>query len=272
MDIVDGVKQPDIQPSSISLQRGARVENSTMIPSTPRRTWLFLGISCLLYFAPDLLLPAAWSHTTRYAILSAAYQGALVLLGFGFGPALCRALLVSEISEGPPRSAVDRALARLRDNARPLPPVVVAEHAAPFVLTAGLLPKRCQVFVSSALADRLSTTGLGFLLARAAVHASPRQRLAALLPILAFTVLVPDPKGLATWFALGGFLLFWLLLHWFFELDADRQAARMLGAGAGDGLREALAATASPVAWLSPGPPLNWRLRVVRGQVSSHPG
>jgi len=243
-----------------------------MIPSTPRRTWLFLIASCLLYFVPDLLLPAAWSHTGLYPLLSSCYQGALVLLGFGFGPAICRAMVVREIGEGPPRAAVDRALAMLRDKGHPLPPVVLAEHATPFVLTAGLLPQRCQVFVSTTLAGRLSATGLGFLLARAAVHASWRQRLAAFLPVLALTVLVPDdPKGLATWLALGGFLVLWLLLHWLFELDADRQAARMLGMGASEGLREVQVATASPLGWLTPQPPLHWRLQVV-GQASSRPG
>jgi hypothetical protein len=238
-----------------------------MIPSSPRRTWLFLGISCLLYFAPDLLLPAAWSDDPLYPILSSAYQGVLVLLGFTYGPAICRALVVKESSAGPARASVDRALALLRGRAYPLPPLVLVEHASPFVLTAGLLPQRCQVFVSSALVGQLSTTGLRFLLARAAVHASWRQRLVAFLPILALTVLVPDPKGLAAWLAVGGFLVFWLLLHWAFELDADRQAARMLGgADTSDGLREIQAAMASPLIWLTAQPPLRWRLRVVGGQ------
>jgi len=249
------------------------VDNDPMIPSTPRRTWLFLGASCLFYFAPDLLVPAAWSHTGIYLILSACYQGGLVLLGFAFGPAICRALVVQEISEGPPRSSVDQALARLADEGFPLPPVVLAKHATPFVLTAGLLPKRCQVFISSTLLERLSTPGLRFLLARAAVHASWRQRMAALLPILVFTVLVPDdPKGLTTWLALGGFLVLWLLLHWLFELDADRQAARLMASGASDGLREVQAATASPLGWLTPRPPLHWRLHAIARQAPSRSG
>lgn len=234
-----------------------------MIPSTPRRTWLFLGATCLLYFGPDLLLPAAWRQATVYPLLSSLYQGVLVLLGFAFGPAICRALVVREIDSGPTRAAVDRALAPLRGNTRP-PPVVLAEHNAPFVLTAGLLPNRCQVFVSSALAERLSTNGLRFLLARASAHAALPQRLAGLLPLLVFTVLVPDdPKGLATWLALGGLLLIWLLSHWLFELAADRQAARLMGVGAGEGLREVLIASASPLDKLTPRPPLRWRLRAV---------
>jgi len=244
-----------------------------MIPSTPRRTWLFLGASLLLYFAPDLLLPAAWSHDDSYPILATCYQGGLVLLGFAFGPAICRALVVHEIRAGPLRSSVDRALAMLADNGCRPPPVILAEHAAPFVLTAGLLPQRCQVFVSSALLERLSMPGLCFLLARAAAHASLRQRMAALLPILGFTVLVPDdPKGLTTWLALGGFLVLWLLLHWLFELDADRQAARLMASGASAGLRAVQAATTSPLGWLTPRPPLNWRLLVVRDEASSRPG
>ncbi len=236
-----------------------------MIPSTPRRTWLFLGATCLLYFGPDLLLPEVWRQAALYPLLSSLYQGVLVLLGFGFGPAICRALVVREIDEGPLRVAVDRALETLRDKARP--PVVLAEHSAPFVLTAGLLPGRCRIFVSSALAARLSPNGLRFLLARAGAHASAPQRLAAVLPLLVFTVLVPDdPKGLAIWLALGGLMPLWLLLHWRFELDADRQAARLMGTGASDGLREVLAASASPLDKLSPHPPLRWRLRAVAGR------
>jgi hypothetical protein len=244
-----------------------------MIPSTPRRTWSFLAATCLLYFAPDLLVPAAWSHKDVYPILSSCYQGGLVLLGFGFGPAICRALVVDEISAGPLRSGVDRALAMLSGARRRLPPVMLAKHAAPFVLTAGLLPQRCQVFVSSALLERLTAPGVCFLLARAAAHASLRQRMAALLPVLGFTVLVPDdPKGLTTWLALGGFLVLWLLLHWLFELDADRQAARLMASGASDGLREVQAATASHLDRLPLRPPLAWRLHAIRGHVASQTG
>lgn len=233
-----------------------------MIPSSPRRTWLFLGATLLLYFAPDLLLPTGWSRA--HSILANAYQGALVLLGFAYGPAICRALVLREVAAGPLRSYVDRALASLGGNVRRPPPLLLADHPSPFVLTAGLLPSRCQVFVSSGLANRLSPNGLAFLLARAAAHASWRQRLAACVPVLAFTTLVPDdPKGMATWLALGGFLTLWLLLHWLFELDADRQAAAMLGGAASEGLREVHAATASPLGKLSVGPPLIWRLWAV---------
>ncbi len=235
-----------------------------MIPSTPRRTWLFLGASCLFYFAPDLLLPSDWSQARIYPLLSSLYQGVLVLLGFGFAPSICRALVVREVNDGPLPLAVDRARALLPGEAYPLPPLVIADHPLPFALTAGLLPKHCRIFVSSALVSRLSGTGLRFLLARAVVHASLRQRLVALLPILAFTVLVPDnPKGLNTWLVLGGFLVLWLLLHWLFELDADRRAARLMGSGGGDGLREVVAASHSAPGWLTPRPPLRWRLRVV---------
>ncbi len=231
-----------------------------------------LGVSFLLYFAPDLLVPAAWSHAGIYPILSSCYQGALLLLGFGFGPAICQTLVVREINQGPLRSVVDQALAKLSGSKLPHPPVILAEHAVPFVLTAGLLPKRCQVFVSTTLVGHLSQTGLHFLLARTAVHASLRQRLAAFLPVLAFTVLIPDdPKGFATWLIVGGFLALWLLLHWLFELDADRRAAQMTGSGACDGLREILEATASPLSWLIPHPPLNWRLRTITRQAGIKP-
>lgn len=234
-----------------------------MIPSTPRRTWLFLGFSLALYFAPDQLTPAVWQHTTLYLPLSSAYQGMLVLIGFGYGPAICRALVVREIDAGPLRSAVDQARTRLLAAKRPPPALILAEHAAPFVLTAGLLPGRCQIFLSTELAGRLGPNGLPFLLARAAAHAGLRQRLAALLPMLAFTVLLPDPKGLADWLLVAGFLVLWLPLHWLFELDADRQAARMMGAGAAAGLLEVATATASPLGWLTPQPPMRWRLRAV---------
>jgi hypothetical protein len=246
-----------------------RVENRFMIPSTPRRTGLFLGVSFLLYFAPDLLTPEIWQHHEIYPMLSACYQGALVLLGFGYGPAICRAMVEHEISAGPTYSGVHQALTLLSASGRRLPPVMLAEQITPFVLTAGLWPTHCQTFISSALAERLSATGLRFLLARAAVHATLRHRLVSVLPILAITVLVPDsPTNLAAWLGVAGILSLWLLLHWTFELDADRQAARMLDADASEGLREVEAATRSPLGWLTPQPPMPWRLRAIRKQAA----
>lgn len=236
-----------------------------MIPSSPRRTWLFLGASSLLYFGPDLLLPTAWLHTALYPILSEVYQGVLVLLGFAYAPSICRAMVQRQIGAGPQYLAIAQALASL-----PGPPVVLAEHTIPFILTAGLLPRRCQVFVSSALVERLSPVGLRFLFARAAAHANLRQRLAAFLPVLVFTVLPDDFKALSTWLVLGGALLLWLPLHWFFELDADRQAARLVGKEASAGLSEVVAATASPLDCFTPHPPLRWRLRALTRQAASH--
>lgn len=236
-----------------------------MIPSSPKRTWLFLLLSSLAYFGPDLLVPAAWAHTPSYLALSAGYQGMLVLLGFWLGPALCRSLVVSPVDTGPLHAAVAREQAGLADAGLPRPPVLLFGHAMPFVLTAGLLPGRSEVFVSSGLASRLTPGGLRFMLARAAVHATLRHRLAALLPVLIFTVLLPDdPKSAATWLATGGFLLLWLMLHWAFELDADRCAGRAMGAGATEALREWLAVAHAHPAWLSPHPPMRWRLRAVR--------
>jgi hypothetical protein len=237
-----------------------------MIPSTPRRTWLFLGATLLLYFAPDLLLSEAWNHA--HPIVNNTYQGVLVLLGFAYGPAICRALVVREVGVGPLRTIADLAMASMATNGRRPPPLVLAEHPSPFVLTAGLLPGACQIFVSSGLAARLSPSGLRFLLARASVHATLLQRLAAFLPILAFTVLIPDDlKSLTTWLLMGGFMALWLCLHWLLELAADRQAAAMVGNSASAGLRDVLAATASPLGWLTPGPPLRWRLRAVERRV-----
>lgn len=236
-----------------------------MIPSTPRRTWLFLILSSLAYFGPGLLVPAAWEHASLYLYLSAAYQGLLVVFGFVFGPALCRRLMVGTIDAGPLHDAIARATTGLGAFRLPQPPVLLFEHPMPFVLTVGLLPAQCTVFVSTGLAGRLSPSGLRFLLARTAVHATLRHRLAALVPLLIFTVLVPDDPGSATaWFATGGFLVLWLLLHWGFELDADRCAARVVGAGAGEALQEWLAVAPARPAWLSAQPPLRWRLRATR--------
>ena len=238
-----------------------------MIPSKPGQTWLFLAVSLLLFFVPDLLAPKSWLESSLYPIVLSCYQAGLIVLGFGFGPAICRAMVTHEIMAGAPRSSIDRALATLATRGQRLPRVVLAEHDAPFVLTAGLLPWHCQVFVSSALMARLSAAGQSFLLARAGVHASWRQRLAAVLPVLVFTVLLPDmPQGLTDWLVVSGFLLLWLFLHWVFELDADRQAARVVGAEAERGLREVVAATASPIGWLTPHMPLRWRLRAISGQ------
>ncbi len=238
-----------------------------MIPSTPRRTWLFLIASTLAYFSPDLLVPAAWAHTPPYLIGSALYQGMLVVLGFGFGPALCRAMAVSPADASFLPDAIGQARAGLRASGLDGPPVQLFEHAMPFVLTAGLLPRRCEVFVSTGLASRLTPSGLRFLLARAAVHATLRHRLAALLPLLVFTMLLPDDLASPiTWIETGGFLLLWLMVHWAFELDADRRAARAVGSEAADALQEGLAITHPHPAWLSTHPPLRWRLRAIRAR------
>ena len=235
-----------------------------MIPSSPHRTWVFLIVSSLVYFGPDLLVPAAWAHTHAYLVLSALYQGMLVVLGFWFGPALCRALVVSAIGTPALHAAIERGRAGLETAGLAAPPILLFDHAMPFVLTAGLLPRQCVVFVSTGLASKLTPSGLQFLLARAAAHATLRHRLAALLPLLAFTMLLPDDlKAPVTWLETGGFLLLWLMVHWAFELDADRFAARAAGAGAGDALRESLAITQPHPAWLSTHPPLRWRLRAV---------
>lgn len=235
-----------------------------MIPSSPRRTWLFLIASSLAYFGPDLLVPAAWAHTHAYLVGSALYQGMLVVLGFGFGPALCRAMAVSPIGTSALNAAIEGGRADLKAAGLAVPPVLLFDHAMPFVLTAGLLPGQCEVFVSTGLASQLTPSGLQFLLARAAVHATLRHRLTALLPLLIFTVFLPDDlKSPVTWIETGGFLLLWLMVHWAFELDADRCAARAVGAGADDALREGLAITHPYPTWLSTHPPLRWRLRAV---------
>jgi hypothetical protein len=239
-------------------------ENRRMIPSTPRRTWLFLLISCALFFGPDLLTPEAWVHTLIYQRLAAAYQGILVLIGFGFGPAICRALVVRTLRAGLECASVDKAIAELDGGGSALPRVTLAEHPIPFVLTAGLLPKQCEIFLSSGLVQRLSGSALRFLLARAAAHATWPQRMGDVLPVLAFTLLLPEDldKG-STWLILGGALALWLGVHWLFELAADRQAGKAVGLEAADALREIKSATRSPLDRLVPHPPFSWRLRAV---------
>ena len=241
-----------------------------MIPSSPRRTWIFLLISSLAFLGPYLLAPAAWEKNATYLLLSSLYQGTLVVAGFWYGPVICRALVVKEVVAGPLRQAVDWTLAELRKSEGHIRlaeiPVTLADYSAPFIVTAGLLPGQSQVFLSSALAERLGVNGLRFLLARALVHGGMSQRLAALLPVLILTVLLPDiPSDAMAWLGLAGFLVGWLAMHWFFELRADRQAAQAMGYGAAMGLREVLAANVTPAGLFSMQPPIRWRLHRVGG-------
>jgi len=239
-----------------------------MIPSSPSRTWIFLLLSSLAFYLPGLLAPAAWDKNTTWLLISSLYQGALVIAGFWYGPAICRALVVKTVVAGPLRQAVDLTLAELRKGKGHVKlagmPVTLAEYPLPFIVTAGLLPRQSQVFLSSALAERLERDGLRFLLARALVHGGLTQRLAALLPVLALTVMLPDtPSDALAWLGLTGFLLGWLVLHWFFELRADRQAAQALGPVAAEGLQQVLLASAAHASWLSVQPPIRWRLYTV---------
>jgi len=239
-----------------------------MIPSSPSRTWIFLLLSSLTFYLPSLLAPAAWDKNANWLLLSSLYQGALVIAGFWYGPAICRALVVKTVVAGPLRQAVDLTLAELRKKNGLVHlaemPVTLAEYPLPFIVTVGLLPGQSQAFVSSALAERLGISGLHFLLARALVHGSLTQRLAALLPVLVLTLMLPDtPSDALAWLGLAGFLLGWLVMHWFFELRADRQAAQALGPEAAEGLRQVLLASAARTGWLSVQPPIRWRLHMV---------
>ncbi len=240
-----------------------------MIPSSPGRTWLFIGISLLLFFAPDLFSPAAWRLAPTYPTYVALYLGALVLLGFAFGPSICQALVVREDVDGPARRRVDDALARIAASGGHAPRVVLAEYPQPFVLTAGLLPRLSRIFISTAFINRLPEPGIRFLLARALAHATWLQRLAASLPVLALTVLLPDtPHDPVDWLVLAAFLALWLAWHWVFELAADSRAARIAGRDAVHGLRALVDAGRSPVAWASLHPPHAWRLQVVMDVLS----
>lgn len=178
-------------------------------------------------------------------------------------------MVVREVSAGSARHRVDQALSMIAHQGCKPPPMALVEQVMPFVLTAGLLPQRCQTFVSTALVDRLSFNGLSFLLARAAFHADWPQRLAALLPLLVFTLLIPDdPQGLASWLEIAGFA-FWLVLHWLSDRHVDWKAGKILGTAAIEGLHAGLAAMASPLAWLTPQAPIRWRLRAVSLQSST---
>lgn len=239
-----------------------------MIPSSPLRTWIFLLVSSLAFMAPGFLVPAALEKNATYLLFSNIYQGALVVAGFLYGPAVCRALVVKEVVTGSLRQAVDCILAELYKSKGHVPlvemPITLVEYSAPFIVTAGLLPQQSQVFLSSALVERLGVNGLRFLLARALVHGGLSQRLAALLPVLILTVILPDtPSNTMAWLGLAEFLLGWLVVHWLFELRADRQAAQVVGRGAAVGLREVITAHAAPVGWLSVQPPIRWRLYMV---------
>lgn len=239
-----------------------------MIPSSPRRTWIFLLASLLAFYGPGFFVPAAWDKNATYLLIFNLYQGALVVAGFWYGPAICRALVVKMVVDGPLLQAVNCALAELRNSERPIRlariPVSLVEHSTSFIVTVGLLPGQSQVFLSSALANDLGENGLRFLLLRALVHGGLFQRLAALLPVLVLTVMLSSmPSDALAWLELAGFLAGWLALHWFFELRADRKAAQALGPGAAAGLREVLVATAPPIGWLSVQPPIRWRLHMV---------
>jgi hypothetical protein len=241
-----------------------------MIPSSPRRTLLFLLVSSLTLYGPSLLSPASWDKNATYLLFSSLYQAVLVVAGFWYGPAICKALIVKTVTAGPLRLSVDIALVELhkREGHAYLAgvPVVLAEYPVPFIVTAGLLPKQSQVFISSAMVERLGVNGLRFVLARALVHGRWSQRLAAMLPVLVLTVMLPDaPADTSDWFGLGGFLLGWLIVHWIFELRADHQAAQAIGIEAAQGLRELLAATTKSGGWFAVHPPLRWRLYMVAG-------
>ncbi len=239
-----------------------------MIPSSPKRTWLFLLLSLLSFYGPGMLVPDAWDKNTSWLLVYSIYQSIVVIIGYWYGAAICHALVVEPVVDGPLRQAVDDALADLqpgiaRHGLAELP-VNLFSYPMPSMVTVGLLPRQSEVFLSSDLVERLGMNGRRFLLARALVHGSWVHRLASLLPVLALTVLLPGtPTDGVGWFELAGFLTGWLVLHWFFELRVDRQAAAIMGVGANEGLRELLVVTAPPVAWLTVHPPVRWRLQQI---------
>jgi hypothetical protein len=247
---------------------------ATMIPSSARRTLIFLLLSVLVFWGPDWLVPTAWAHDATYPLVSNLYQGLLVIAGFWFGPALCKAMVVDEVSAGPLRQAIDQILDELNTaelntqaTAHSLAglPVTLVDHRQPFIVTAGLLPSQCQVFLSTGQACRLGPAGLRFLLARAMVHADVSQRMASMIPVLLLTVGFPNALNWVTSLYLAGCCLGWLALHWTFELRVDAKAARVIGPQAIEGLREVIAATATAANTLSLHAPTGWRLKACQG-------
>lgn len=181
-----------------------------MIPSSPLRTWIFLLVSIVAFYGPGLLVPTTWEKNASYLLLSNLYQGTLVVAGFWYGPAICRALAEKIVVAGPLRQTLDLALAALYRDKEHIQltkiPASLVEHSTPFIVTVGLFPRQSQVFLSSVLVERLGENGLRFLLAHALVHGMWTQRLAAFLPILVMTVMLPGtPTDALTWLGLLDF-------------------------------------------------------------------
>jgi hypothetical protein len=246
-----------------------------MIPSSARRTLIFLLLSVVVFLWPDWVVPTAWAHDATYLLVSNLYQGLLVIAGFWFGPALCKAMVVDEVSAGPLRQAIDQVLDELNTaelntqatrRSLTVLPVTLVGHAQPFVVTAGLLPSQCEVFLSTGQAFRLGPAGLRFLLARAMVHGDVSQRMAAMIPVLLLTVWFPETLNWVTALTLAGCCLGWLALHWAVELRVDAKAARVVGLQAIAGLREVIAATAPAARTLSLHAPAGWRLKACQGR------
>jgi hypothetical protein len=245
-----------------------------MIPSSARRTLIFLLLSVVVFWGPDWLVPAAWQNDATYLLASNLYQGLLVIAGFWFGPALCRAMVVDEVSAGPLRQAIDQILDELNTaelntqatrRSLAILPVTLVDHPQPFIVTAGLLPSQCEVFLSTGQAFPLGPAGLRFLLARAMVHGDVSQRMASMIPVLLLTVWFPDTLDWVTALTVAGCCLGWLALHWAVELRVDAKAARVIGPQAMAGLREVIAATAPAASTLSLHAPAAWRLKACQG-------
>ena len=234
-----------------------------MIPSSPRRTWALLLVIVLLLWLPSLLTPDALEEQPTYLLANTLYQCALVVVLFWFGPALSNAMVLSEPCDGAARQTLDQASADLegRPGLATRLPVTLFEHFQPFILTAGLLPQHCRIYVSTTLVEEIGPAGLRFTLARAHLHGGWGHRLVAFVPVLLLTAFFPDLSDWRGWLVLAPLLAIWLALHWWIELQTDRQVARILGADAAEGLRETLAAPV-PGAFLQPPP--NWRARAIQ--------
>lgn len=222
-----------------------------MIPSSPRRTLIFTIVSSFVYFGPDFLVPKAWTTSSSYEFYYACYQSALVIIAFWFSPSICHWLVLRK--------------ANLAGTETKLP-ITIFDHPAPFILTAGMLPRHCEIFLSSGLANRVTPLGIRFLIARAVTHGTALHRLGAFIPALAFAWIFPGiPDSLKDWLNMFVFLALWLIIHWGLELNVDRSAATQLGSESAGALRDVLAVTNPHNRWLTTQPPLAWRLWVVRG-------
>lgn len=92
----------DTAELSETRQRGVVVARTplnwgTMIPSSAKRTLIFPLLSVFVFWVPHCLVPTACELDATYPLISTLYQGLLVITGFWFGPALCKAMMAENL-------------------------------------------------------------------------------------------------------------------------------------------------------------------------------